>query len=210
MDGTLVNSEPEILATISISLKQFGLSVEDANPALRIGPPLPEMLRSSFSEEQLSDEQINEVIKSFRLIYDSSDFNMTLPYEGINELIHCTDYVHHVITNKPDYATKRIIDKKGWSGQIVEVLTPNTLMSEVGRQMTKPELFKTFRSMYPDVNIVGIGDMAKDAECARSVGIPAVGVLWGTGTMEELMDAGCDEIVSDIDELIEVLPKYCK
>ena len=209
MDGTLVNSEPEILATISKSLEISGLSVEDASPALRIGPPLPEMLRSSFSKKQLNDEQIKEVVSQFRVIYDASEFRDTLPYNGIDELIHCNDYVHHVITNKPDYATKRIIEKKGWDGQIVEVFTPDTLISEVGRQMTKPELFMAFRSMYPDVNVVGIGDMAKDAECARSIGIPAIGVLWGTGTKEELMHAGCSGIVSNAMELKEVLVKYC-
>ena len=208
MDGTLVDSEPEILATIGKALQQCGISIEAAQSPLRIGPPLPEMLRHSFSEEQLDDHQIDEVIKHFRVIYDSSEFQETVPFEGIDEMIHSSDYVHHVITNKPDYATKRILEKKGWGDQFVDVFSPDSFVNEMGRKLNKTELFQLFRTRYPDVHVVGIGDMAKDAACAKTIGIPAIGVLWGTGTKEELQNAGCDEIVSHAGELEEVLKKY--
>ena len=204
-----MDSEPEILATIRKSLEKLGLSIENAEHGLRIGPPLPEILREAFSEDQLNDDQICEVIKQFRVIYDSSEFYDTKPFEGIDDIICSSDYVHHVITNKPEYATKRIIEKKGWSGRFVEVFSPDSFLPQTGRKLSKVELFKTFHSMYPDVNVVGVGDMAKDAECAKAIGISAIGVLWGTGTKEELLNARCDEIVSNICELKEVLKKYC-
>lgn len=206
MDGTLVNSGPEILATVEKALTTVGLSLQDANPALRIGPPLSVMLRNSFPESILDDNRLGEVLKSFRPIYDSSDFEDTVPFPGIDEMIQSSDYVHHIITNKPEYATKRIVKMKGWEGRFIEILTPNTLIAEVGREMTKPELFKTWKSMYPDVTAIGIGDMAKDAECAKCIGIPAIGVLWGTGTKEELV--ACDEIAISTDELKDILMKY--
>ena len=167
------------------------------------------MLRRSFSEKQLDDHQIDEVIKQFRVIYDSSEFQDTVPFEGIDEMIHSSEYVHHVITNKPDYATKRILEKKGWGSQFVDVFSPDSFISEMGRKLNKTELFQLFRTRYPDVDAVGIGDMAKDAACAKTIGIPAIGVLWGTGTKGELQNAGCDEIVSQTGELEEVLKKFC-
>lgn len=209
LDGTLVNSGPEILTTIQKSLEKISLSLKDSRAPLRIGPPLETMLRTSFCEDVLSDDGINMVIREFRKIYDSSDFKETVPFDGIDEMIHSTDYVHHIITNKPAYATRRIIVMKGWEGRFVEVLTPDMFSIEWRRELTKPELFKTFRSMYPDIKIVGIGDMAKDAECAKSIGIPAIGVLWGTGTKDELQNADCDGIVANTVELREILRKYC-
>lgn len=205
MDGTLVDSEPEILATIQKSLHAIGLSLKQASRPLRIGPPLPEVLRNSFSKDVLSEEQIREVIKGFRKIYDSSEFVDTRPFDGINEIIKSPKYIHHVITNKPDFATRRIIEKKGWSQDIVDVLSPNTLIAEMGRQMKKPELFQYFKIRNPYIKVVGIGDMAGDAACAQAAGIPAIGVLWGTGTKEELEQAGCDSIVGNVDELKESL-----
>lgn len=209
LDGTLVNSEPEILTTIQKALATIGLSVEAAKTPLRIGPPLPIMLRTSFDKDILSDCQLDEVIKAFRQIYDASDFEETCPFDGIDELIHSTNYIHYVITNKPFLATSRIIEKKGWKNSIVEILTPDALVEKFGRSLTKAELFQYFHSSNPDVCAVGIGDMEKDAECAKAIGIPAIGVLWGTGTKEELLQAGCDDIVKDYTELRESLKKYC-
>lgn len=208
MDGTLVNSEPEILATIQQSLQSVGLSVEKAARPFRIGPPLPFVLRNSFSEDVLSNQLLEEVIKGFRKIYDSSDFVNTQPYEGVDEIIKSEVFVHHVITNKPDYATRRIIEKKGWSNYIEDVLSPNTLMNVMGRQMKKQELFQYFKTNNPGLNVVAIGDMAGDVDCAHAAGIPAIGVLWGTGTKEELVQAGCEAIVSNSKELVNLLKTY--
>ena len=210
MDGTLVNSEPEILATIEKALDKYGLSIKDAKRTLQIGPPLPDMLRRAFTKEQLSDDKMDDVISLFRAIYDISDFYDTIPFEGIDDIIHSKDYVHHVITNKPEYATKRIIEKKGWVGCFENVFSPDSFLKGEGRKLNKVELFKTFRSMYNEANAVGIGDMAKDAECAKAIGIPTVGVLWGTGCKEELQEAGCEDIVSNVEELRSVLEKYCE
>ena len=76
------------------------------------------------------------------------------------------------------------------------------------QQMKKQELFQYFKTNNPEYKIVGIGDMAGDADCAHAVGIPAVGVLWGTGTNEELEQAGCEAIVSNAKELVNSLKKY--
>ena len=208
MDGTLVDSEPEILATIQKALAMIELTVTQAQEPLRIGPPLPVMLRTAFSEEVLSNEKLDEVVGAFRKIYDASEFEETKPFDGIDEIIRSGEFVHHVITNKPDFATRRIIDKKGWIPFINDVLSPDTLMKETGRQMKKPELFQYFRTNNPDIAVVGIGDMAGDAICAKTVGIPAIGVLWGTGTKSELEDAGCNAIVKTVVELREVLGKF--
>ncbi len=207
MDGTLVNSEPEILATIEKSLAKVGVKMEDAEAPLRIGPPVKVIIRNSFSEKVLSDTQLDNAVKAFRKIYDTSEYENTLPFEGIDELMHDNHYVHHVITNKPDLATNRIIERKGWSDCIINVLTPHTLGNEIGHTMTKPELFKYCRAAYPEVPMVGIGDMALDAESAISSKITAIGVLWGTGTRNELENAGCQYIVENFSQLNDLL-KY--
>lgn len=205
MDGTLVNSEPEILSTIEQSLATVGVKMSEAQNPLRIGPPVKTIIRNSFPIETLTEEKLNETVKAFRKIYDSSNYEKTLPFEGVDDLMHDSRYVHHVITNKPDLATNRIIERKGWDGRVIDVLTPHTLEKKTGREMTKPELFKCCRTSYPEVTMVGIGDMALDAESAHAAGIKAIGVLWGTGTREELEEAGCNYIIEDTKQLKELL-----
>ncbi len=52
---------------------------------------------------------------------------------------------------------------------------------------------------------VMIGDTAHDITMARQAGVYAIGVTWGFHTVDELFAAGADEIVSDFNELHEVL-----
>ena len=205
MDGTLVNSEPEILATIEKSLASVGVMMSAAKAPLRIGPPVKTIIRNTFPIDILSEELLNEAVKAFRRIYDSSDFENTPPFDGIDDLINDKRFVHHIITNKPDLATKRILEKKGWDERVVDVLTPHTLEMETGHPMTKQELFMYCRAAYPEVPMVGVGDMALDAESAHAAGINAIGVLWGTGTREELEEAGCNYIVENSMQLKKLL-----
>ena len=205
MDGTLVNSEPEILSTIRKSLNQVGVPMEAATSKLRIGPPVREVMRNAFTEDVLSEEQLDKAVKAFRMIYDSSDFEETKPFDGIDELIHDSRYVHYVITNKPFYATNRILERKGWNGRVVDVITPDSLSKVFGRKLTKSEMFKYCRLAYPEIPMYGIGDMALDAKSAIESGIQAIGVLWGTGTRDELEEAGCSFIVENCNQLKVIL-----
>lgn len=208
MDGTLVDSQQEVFRTIEKSLKRVGVSIDNAQNPLRIGPPVKEIIRTSFPESILSEEKLDETVKAFRQIYDSSMFVDTVPFPGIDELIRCDNFIHHVITNKPDFATRRIMEMKGWTGFIKNVLSPDTLQCEFGRVLKKLELFQFFKDQYPAFKALGIGDMAGDVQCANAVGYESVGVLWGTGTWDELVRAGANFIVSDVNGLIDMLNRY--
>lgn len=205
MDGTLVDSEQEILSTIETSLSQVGVSIIDATSKLRIGPPVRDVIRNAFSKDVLSEENLDKAVRAFRVIYDTSDYENTKPYEGIDDLIYDSHFVHHVITNKPFYATNRILKAKGWDGCVAEVITPDSLLEVHGMRMTKPEMFRYCRSANPDVPMVGIGDMALDAESAINAEIIAIGVLWGTGTRNELEDARCHYLVESTNQLKDLL-----
>lgn len=205
MDGTLVDSQQEVFRTIEKSLKRVGVSIDNAQNPLRIGPPVKEIIRTSFPESILCEEKLDETVKAFRQIYDSSMFVDTVPFPGIDELIKCDNFIHHVITNKPDFATRRIIEMKGWTGFIKNVLSPDTLQCEFGRVLKKLELFHFFKDQYPAIKALGIGDMAGDVQCANAVGYESVGVMWGTGTWDEFVMAGANFIVSDVNGLIEML-----
>ncbi len=51
-----------------------------------------------------------------------------------------------------------------------------------------------------------IGDRAADVNAARSLGLPAVGVLWGYGSRDELSAAGADCLLESPDQL-KTLPR---
>ena len=110
------------------------------------------------------------------------------------------------MTNKPDLATNRIIEKLGWKNYFASIITPYSFVkSPDDKRKSKAELFAICMADYPDEKFVGIGDMDTDAKAALANNIPAIGVLWGTGTREELADCACTHIVETVEELEELL-----
>lgn len=198
LDGTLIDSGNEIIETVKASLEFFGISLDQSREPLRIGPPLDRMLELSFSNEILPDDLKKKVILKFREIYDSSDFTETIPYEGIDQIIKNKKYIHHIVTNKPELATRRIVEKKGWSDYFATILSTKDLN---GKLSTKKELFAKLKKDYPNGTFVCVGDMDTDAQAALENNLIPIGVLWGSGTRNEFEMVKCKKIVNNVVEL---------
>ena len=55
--------------------------------------------------------------------------------------------------------------------------------------------------------VIMIGDRAHDIHGARANGVQSLGVLWGYGTREELVQAGADGICETVDALVADLAR---
>ena len=56
--------------------------------------------------------------------------------------------------------------------------------------------------------VMMVGDRKHDVIGAKENGIPCVGVLFGYGSREELLEAGADALVESVKELGEVLSEF--
>lgn len=206
LDGTLINSENEVLESLVRSVRECGLSEKDQKSPFRVGPTIDKILDASFDDSILTAEKKSAVVAAFRKNYDNCGFNHTLPFEGIEAILKDARFVHHIVTNKPDLATNRIIEKLGWKGYFDSVITPYSFMkSPDDKRKSKTELFALCIADSPDGKFVGIGDMDTDARAAIENDISAIGVLWGTGTKTELENVGCTYIAENVVELKELL-----
>lgn len=205
LDGTLIDSCHEIKEVLGKSIKEAGFSEKEPVAPFRSGPPLDMILKYMYGD-QLSVEDIKQIVSTFRRNYDNCGFNHTLGFEGIEEILANEIFIHHIVTNKPDLATNKIIKKLGWKNYFVSVLTPYSYMKSLeDKRKSKTELFALCMANYPNEKFVGIGDMGIDAEAAFENSILAIGVLWGTGTREELEKCSCDYIIGDVSELCKTL-----
>jgi len=204
LDGTLIDSEAEVLYHLELALRDVSLKVSDQVKPIKIGPPLDVLLRESFPVEILTEEKMKEVVSGYRARYDNSGFPMTTPFGGIEEIISDTDrFVHHVITNKPNPASQNVIEKLGWKDKVTSL---RALSVHAGRSKSKTEHFAELITEFGGgaSSFIGIGDAKTDAIAAKSNNITAVGVLWGSGTREELADC-CDYIFEDTGQLYDFL-----
>ena len=204
LDGTLIDSEQEVMEALVRAVRSAGLSDKEQTAPFRVGPTIDRMLDAALSPEVLTAQKKREIIAAFRKEYDNCGFTNTRPFPGIEEILADKSLSHHIVTNKPDLATGRILEKLGWNGFFISVVTPYSFMtSPDDKKKTKTELFSICKVPYKGENFVGIGDMKTDAIAAKETGIPALGVLWGTGTKEELEI--CDKTFADARELREYL-----
>ena len=202
LDGTLINSEKEVLDALILSARAAGLSEQMQKSSFRVGPLVDKILEEAFPEELLTDEKKKEVVSNFRSSYDNCGFNRTLPFSGIEDILSDSSFVHHIVTNKPDLATGRILEKLGWKKYFASVVTPYSFIkNNSDTRKTKSELFAETVASCTGERFVGIGDMDTDCKAAHDNDIPAIGVLWGTGTRVELESAECEFIAENVNQL---------
>ena len=56
-------------------------------------------------------------------------------------------------------------------------------------------------------DMVMVGDTKYDVLGAKAHGIPAIGVSWGYGSVEEMTDAGAIGIADTMEQLLELIKK---
>jgi len=197
LDGTLIDSAVDVVECLELAINESGVDISRQIKPFAIGATIDVIFKESFPPEMVSNEITLKVIKAFRRIYDNSDFNKTKPFPGINEIIQDTaNFEHHIVTNKPDMPTKRIINKLNWSRYISGINTPYTIPGEI---RLKQEIFKDIVCKNGG-EYVGIGDTKNDCLAAKKSKITAVGILWGTGTREDLT-AYCDFVFENTKQL---------
>ena len=106
------------------------------------------------------------------------------------------------MTSKPQVIARKVTDHFGLSRFFEEVYGPG-LHDE---SKTKGDLIAEVldgEHLSPE-RVAMIGDRRHDLEGARAHGVHAVGVTWGYGAREELLEAGAERLVETPEELLEV------
>ena len=208
LDGTLVDSAPDIQSCLFAALQEHAITADGAAARFKIGPPLDAMIR--YMVPGISPERLAGVVESFRKNYDRSDYPLTVPFKGVECLfsqLALTGLPLYVATNKPLLPSKRIVAKMGWSF-FEALLTPDFME---GRCFTKPQLlqFVATDRGYDPKKCIMVGDLSDDVVAARTAGFRSVIVSWGYGEVEFLANCGADWLVFEPAEIISIGKGLC-
>ena len=201
LDGTLTDPKEGIVASIEYALASLGHSLQ-ANENLErfIGPPL----RTAFSE--LLDTRdltvIDTAVDRYRERYLELGMYENRVYDGIPralEHLRQSGSRLFVATSKPQVFAERILEHFDLARRFdaVHGCGLDDTLSE------KAELIAHILAaeQLHEVDTVIVGDRHHDASGGIASGIAPVGVLWGYGTHEELMQAGVCRFLRRPDEL---------
>jgi phosphoglycolate phosphatase len=181
LDGTLVDSAPEIIGALRVTFQVHGLvgfSTADCMAGIHL--PLAGLIRLLAPE---CPEQHDTIAATFRTVYDGQPLAGTIPYPGVPagliELgqagIDCS-----ILTNKRRLPTLRILRQQGWESLFSDVATscdlpPGTGKAAAIRHVVSRRRLDPARCLY-------IGDAEADWRACRESDVLVAWVPWGYGS----------------------------
>jgi len=195
LDGTLTESAPGIIRSARYALSRFGVTPDDAVMMKFIGPPLLESFQRLCG---LSEEQSREAIRLYREYFAEKGMFENSVYDGVREMLarlRAEGKILAVATSKPEIYAKQILDHFGLSEYFDFIA--GAALDHV--RMTKADVLQKAVAAVGLKDLdrgLMIGDRMHDAEGANTVGMQTLGVLYGYGSREELMEAGAADTVS--------------
>lgn len=207
LDGTLTESGEGIMNSAEYAFRALGREVPDrAELRTFVGPPLKE----SFPRYGLSDEETVEAIRQFRVYFAERGWKENRLYEGVDEL--CGKLCDRgcaliVATSKIEVQAIRIIEYFGLKEYFTDVVgsvdKDRSSKAEVISYIL--EKYKIDKDMIAAGEVVMVGDRCYDVSGAAAFGIPTIGVSYGYGTREELMEAGAAAVADTVYSLAELI-----
>jgi phosphoglycolate phosphatase len=201
LDGTLIDSQPGILASCLVALRALGHAPDESLDISRIiGASLEDMMQILL--RSYGDHRVGEAVVAFRQHYGESGFLGSVPYPGIGKALEemkRTGLLIYLATSKRAVFANRILDhlKLATYFDAIHGSVPS------GELDHKPELLAhvlSKHSLAPSRCLM-VGDRRYDISGAHAVGMRGLGVLWGYGTRDELETAGADRLVDSPTDL---------
>lgn len=205
LDGTMINTYEGIANCIRYALEPYGITVEDGPEMNKlIGPPLRQTFQETFG---MTAEQAEAAVWRYRERYIPVGVYECDIFPGVKEAIarfHEAGCIQVVTSSKPEPQCREILKKYDILEEFEEVVGA----SLDGRIDTKIQVLnEAFRRMRErDENLVKqqvvlIGDTRYDAVGAREAGIDCLGITYGFGTSEELLENGAKAVYQNLQKL---------
>lgn len=215
LDGTLSRSAEGITKSLQYGLTAIGIEEPDLSKLTRfIGPPLNVELAAFY---HLSSEDIGKVIGKFRERYETIGIYECEPYPGIAALIrdlHAKGYSLAVSSSKPEPHVKEMIRRFGIADNF-DFLCGSSIEDELANKSgtdNKEKIIRRTLKLLQEKDAdrkfprtVMVGDTKYDIIGAKKNSVDAIGVTYGYGTREELVEAGADFLADSVDELRALL-----
>lgn len=204
LDGTLTDSGEGIINSVIPALEYYGLPVPDRE-TLRVfvGPPLHE----TFMKFGVPDEKADEAVEIYRSRYNTIGKFENTPYPGIVELLQTLKSHGHtllVATSKPEALSVEIMEKFKLAQYFDRICGASLDRSRTCKEDVIAYLLKMHGASQ---QMVMVGDTHYDINGAKAHGIPAIGVAWGYGQVQDMVAAGADAIAYTMDELLTLLDR---
>lgn len=205
LDGTLTDSELGITNSVKHALRKYGIEETDQNKLRKfVGPPLAESFMKYYG---FSEEKAKKSIDYYREYYTNGGMFENSVYDGIPELLaklKDAGKILIVATSKPELFAKQILEHFDLSKYFDCIAGATMDESRVHKDEIITYALDKYGVSEHRSEMVMIGDRENDIWGAKKNHLDSIGVLYGSGDLEELQAAGADYIVAHPLEILEI------
>lgn len=204
LDGTLTDSGEGIINSVIPALEHYGIAIPPREELqVFVGPPL----HDTFLRFGVPADQLENATKIYRSRYIPIGKFENAPYPGIPELLEMLKSQGHklfVATSKPEPMAVEILEHFDLAQYFDRICGASMDTSRSSKEAVIAYLLEQNGSAE---NMVMVGDTKYDVIGAKAHGIPTIGVSWGYGEIDEMLEAGAAAIAHTTQELLELLQK---
>ncbi len=207
LDGTLIDSSEGIIKSALYALKHYGIEEPDTEKLKKfIGPPLSDSFMRLYG---FPEEQAMEAVTVYRARYNENGIYECSLYPGVKECIlemKARGYLIGMASSKPEPSCRKILEHFGLLGLFDDVVGA-TFDGKIGtKEEVLCEVLRRWENITKD-RMCLIGDTIFDIEGANQVGIPAIGVSFGFGDVQQMLDAGAKSICGSMQEIPDAVSR---
>lgn len=211
LDGTLVDTAPDLLSTLDHVLSAHGIAPVDrdeARPMIGGGARLLIVRALNRTGVDVSPEELDRLNRQFLDHYAAHIADASRPFPGLEQALdrlQARGAILAVCTNKLEYLARLLLDGLGMTSRFAAITGADTF------GIAKPDPLPLLSTIAACGGAAGravmVGDSATDIATAQAAGVPSVAVSFGY-TETPAAQLGADRLIhhfSDLEAAVDEL-----
>lgn len=204
LDGTLVDTAPDINAALNHALTRHGgRPVDEALTRHWVGHGSRALVTEAIASQNLSGGLIEPLIAAFLDYYAANIANLSVPYPAVIrslEALKSRGARLAVVTNKLTQLSTPLLDSLNLSGWFDLIVCGDTTAAP--KPAPEPALHACSVLGLAPEEALFVGDSDTDVQCARAAGCPVVVVRDGYNHGIPADQLGADAVIESFSDLV--------
>jgi phosphoglycolate phosphatase len=205
LDGTLVDSAPDLVEAMRMLCVELGAPAPDGDGIRQVvskGGRAMLMRGLPHYDDAARDAQMQRFLD----LYATNILVHSRPFAGIERLLEAIERRGGrwgIVTNKPGWLARPLVEQLGWAQRCVALVSGDTLA--VKKPDPAPVLHACELAGLNPKRCAYVGDDLRDIEAGRGAGMLTVAAAWGYLDGEDPAAWAADLVVSSAAELTTAL-----
>lgn len=207
LDGTLLDSAPDLGAAINVMLTDLGANTVCDQVSRRwVGNGMPKLVQRAMAHANIADSEYQRAFSSFTSAYAADSSSRSSLYEGVAQALAQLQQFEvpmALITNKAERFLPQLLADFKLESYFSVVLGGDTLAEKKPHPM--PLLHVCEQWGIKPQQLLMVGDSKNDIQAGQAAGAHTLGLTYGYNYGEHIALSNPDRVADNLIELVELL-----